>query len=76
LTESEISLNAKIAAYASWANTEDREVRTRKARQAFEDKFLTEAGGDVKRAEALRRAYFLKMAKKSAQTRRRRGGAA
>jgi hypothetical protein len=74
LTPAERSLRAQIAAHESWAQTEDRAARTAKARQALEDKFLTEAGGDPKRAESLRKAYFARMALKSAQARRRRGG--
>ena len=44
----------------------------RQRRSAFEDKFLVEAGGDPKRAEALRKAYFRPFALKSAKARRQR----
>jgi hypothetical protein len=74
LTESEVSLQAKIAAHTSWANTVDRTARTANARRALEDKFLAEADGDPKRAESLRRAYYSRLALKSAQARRRSGG--
>jgi hypothetical protein len=74
LTESEVSLQAKIAAHTSWANTTDRTARTANARRALEDKFLAEADGDPKRAESLRRAYYSRLALKSAQARRRSGG--
>lgn len=74
MSTAEISLQAKIAAYTSWANTPDRPARTAHARRAFEDKFLAEADGDPKRAESLRRAYFARLALKSAQARRRRQG--
>lgn len=74
LTSAERSLRAQIAAHDSWAKTENRSARTAKARQAFQDRFLTEAGGDPKRAEHLRKAFYARMALKSAQTRRRRGG--
>lgn len=76
LTSVERSLRGRIAAETSWANTEDRTARTANARTAFEDKFLAEADGDPKRAEHLRRAYFARLALKSAQARRRRGGGA
>jgi hypothetical protein len=74
LTDAETSLRAKIAAHISWANTPDRTARTANARRALEEKFLTEADGDPQRAESLRRAYFARMALKSAQARRRRNG--
>jgi hypothetical protein len=74
MTPAERSLRGKIAVETSWANTENRSARTAKARRALEDKFLTEAGGDPKRAEHLRKAHFARMALKSAQARRRRGG--
>jgi hypothetical protein len=67
-------LQARVAAHQSWANTEDRTARTANARRAFEDKFLEEADGDPKRSEHLRKAYFARLALKSAQARRRRGG--
>lgn len=76
MTESEISLKASIAAHTSWANTLNRTARTANARRAFEDKFLAEADGDELRAQSLRKAYFAKLALKSAQSRRRGGGAA
>lgn len=74
LTPTERSLRSQIAAHDSWAQTEDRPARTANARKAFEDRFLAEAGGDPKRAEHLRKAYFARLALKSAQARRRRGG--
>ena len=64
-------LAASIAAHESWANTEDRAARTAPARRALDEKFLEQAGGDPKRAEHLRRAYFQRLALKSAQSRRR-----
>jgi hypothetical protein len=74
LTTAETSLQAKNAANLSWFKTLDRTARTANARKAFEDKFLTEANGDPKRAESLRKAYFAKLALKSVQARQRRGG--
>lgn len=67
----ENSLVASIAAHTSWANTEDRSARTAPARRALDAKFLEQAGGDPQRAEHLRRAYFKRLALKSAQSRRR-----
>lgn len=74
LTPSQRVLRAKIAAHESWAHTEDWTARTANGRKAFEDKFLEEADGDRRRAESLRKAYFARLALKSAQARRRRGG--
>jgi len=74
LTPVERSLRARIAAHESWAHTEDRSARTANARKALEDKFLAEADGDPRRAQSLRRAYYARLALKSAQARRRRGG--
>lgn len=74
LSPSERSLRGKLAAHTSWANTPDWPARTANARNAFEDKFLAEASGDPKRAESLRKAYFTRLALKSAQARRRRSG--
>jgi hypothetical protein len=74
LTPAERSLLGKLAVQTSWANTEDRPGRTAKARKAFHDKFLAEAGGDPQRAEHLRKAYYARLALRSAQARRRRSG--
>ena len=71
MTESEKRLAASVAAHLSWANTEDRSARTAPGRRALDEKFLEQAGGDPKRAEHLRRAYFQRLALKSAQSRRR-----
>lgn len=67
----EQALVASIAAHMSWANTEDRSARTAPARRALDQKFLTEAGGDPRRAEHLKKAHFQRLALKSAQSRRR-----
>ncbi|SCX27218.1 hypothetical protein [Mycolicibacterium fluoranthenivorans] len=76
LPPSEKSLVGRIASEVSWAGTPDRSARTAPARKAFKDKFLAEAGGDPVRAEHLRKAFYARLALKSAQARRRRGGAA
>lgn len=67
---SEASLRGRIAAHVSWAKTEDRRARTAPARAAMDQKFLDEAGGDPVRAEHLRKAYYLRLALKSAKARR------
>lgn len=69
---SERSLAASIAAHESWAATEDRSARTAPARAALDRKFLAEADGDPQRAEHLRKAYFKRLALKSAKARRAR----
>lgn len=68
------TLRARVAAHESWGRTTDRAARTANARKAFEDRFLEESDGDPQRAESLRRAYFARLALKSAQARRRRSG--
>jgi hypothetical protein len=74
LSQDQRTLRARLAAHTSWANTTDRSSRTANARKAFEDKFLAEADGDPKRAESLRRAYYARLALRSAQARKRRSG--
>ena len=64
--------NPQIAAYESWARTPDRSARTAPARRALEEKFLRENGGDPKRADAARKAYYLRLAQKSAKVRKAR----
>ena len=71
LPPSEKSINGAYGAHLSWGRTESRSERTANGRKAFEDKFLAEAGGDPKRAESLRKAYFASLALKSAKSRRR-----
>ncbi|NTY58680.1 hypothetical protein FEG63_03820 [Mycolicibacterium sphagni] len=82
LTPVERSLRGQIAAHTSWANTEDRPARTANARKAMLDKFEREVDPDgvltpverARRAEHKRKAYFSRLALKSAQARRRRRG--
>jgi hypothetical protein len=69
------TLRSRIAAHESWARTTDRSARTANARKGLEDKFLAEADGDPVRAESLRKAYYARLAFKSAQARRNRGAA-
>ena len=82
MNKSERSLRARIAAHDSWAYTEDRTARTANARKAMLDKFEQQfdPNGELspaeraKRAEHARKAHFKRLALKSAQARRRRGG--
>jgi hypothetical protein len=64
-------LRGRFGGHASWANTLDRSARTAPARAALEAKFLAEADGDPVRAESFRKAYYAKLALKSAQARRK-----
>jgi hypothetical protein len=64
----------RSAAFKGWADTRDWSARTRPGRAAFEARFLEQADGDPKRAEAAKRAYFIDLARKSAEARKRRGG--
>ena len=75
------SLLATVANHEKWAAVDDRTAATAPARQAFRDRFLTEARerfGDLpadelaRRAEHLRKAYYARLALKSAQARRAR----
>lgn len=72
------NINARIAAEASWARTHDRTARTRPAREAFLNRFEKEVDPDGtlppeerrQRAEHAKRAYMLRLAKRSAATRK------
>ncbi|MBB1032562.1 hypothetical protein G6027_17110 [Dietzia sp. SLG310A2-38A2] len=76
-------MRAQIAAHESWATTTDRAARTAKARQAALDRFEKQVDPEgvlspaerAKRAENARKAYFQRLALKSAQARRRRATA-
>jgi hypothetical protein len=72
------SARGTIGAHVSWFNTVDRAARTAPARAALDQKFLDQADGDPVRAAHLRKAYFARLALKSAQARRkaRESGAA
>jgi hypothetical protein len=64
-------LRAQIAAHESWGRTPDRAARTAPARRALEQKFLDMADGDHERAEHLKRAHYLRLSLKSAESRRK-----
>jgi hypothetical protein len=84
LTPTERSLRGQLAAHESWARTPDRSARTANARKAMLDKFEQQVDPDgtlspaerARRAEHARKAHFMRLALKSAQARRRRGGGA
>ena len=71
MNQTERQLAARIAAHDSWAATPDRARRTAPARAALDAKFLQHADGDPIRAHHLRKAYFARLALKSAQARRK-----
>ena len=80
MPESELSLAGRIGAHVSWARTPDRTKRTQPARDAFDARFEREVDPDgtldpverALRAAAARKAYFARLALKSAQARRKR----
>lgn len=71
-------LIARLAAHESWARTSDPTGRTEKARRTFLARFEAEVDPDrrlapserARRAESARKAYFSRLALKSAQSRR------
>lgn len=77
-------LRAKIAAHVRWAHEPNRAAATRAARQAFADRFEREVDPDgvldpaerARRADSARKAYFTRLALKSAQSRRASAGKA
>lgn len=72
------SLQARIAAHASWARTSDRSARTSRGTEAFLERFEREVDPDnelpaeVRREMAVhaRTAHMLRLARRSAATRR------
>lgn len=76
------SQRGRLGAWTSWARTQDRAARTLPARRAFLDRFDKEVDPDgelpiqerAKRAEWARRAYYQRLAMKSAAARQRRKG--
>ena len=79
MTPANFSLLGKLGAHAMHARNDPREI-TASARAAFLDRFERQADPDgtldpaerARRARHLRSAYFLRLALKSAQARRRR----
>ena len=76
------AMRSRIAAHLSWAKTPDRTARTASARGRFEERFLNavDPGRILPEAERLRRAqhakkaYFLDLARRSAQARAKKAG--
>lgn len=83
LSPSERRQRASLAALSRWSR-EDPVAGTAKARQAFAERFLDEVDPDrvlpeaerLRRAECARKAYYKRLAYKSALARRRSGDAA
>lgn len=79
MSASERRLAAQIAAHESWAHTSDRSARTAPARAALLARFEAQVDPDgalppderARRAEHARKAYFQRLALKSARARRR-----
>ena len=75
-------LIARIAAHESWARTTDPSARTEPARRALLDRFEREVDPDgvlslaerARRAGHARKAYFTRLALRSAQARRKSSG--
>lgn len=78
------ALIARIASHASWAHTPDPNARTAPARAARDARFEREVDPDgtlspeerERRVTHARKAYFLGLARKSADSRRRKAAAA
>lgn len=74
------SLIARLAAHESWANTADPAARTAPARRAMLDRFERQVDPDgvlspaerARRAGHARKAYFARLALRSAQARRKK----
>lgn len=82
LTPEERVLRAKIAANTRWSREADRKAATESARRASNDRFLSQVPDHItdpaeraKCAENLKRAFYQRMAFRSAQVRRRRAAA-
>ena len=79
-TPQERALAARIASHASWAKTADPSACTAPARKALLDRFEREVDPEgilppaerARRADQARKAYFTRMALKSAQARRKK----
>lgn len=80
MTPEERSQRARIAALTRWGKTTDRTAATAAATRAWHDKWEREADPDgvmppeqrAKAADALKRAHYLRMQRKSTQARRRK----
>lgn len=78
------SINARIASHVRWANEPDRTEATRPGREAFLARFEREVDPNrvlpeserIRRAEAARTAYMLKLGKKAVAARKAKREAA
>jgi len=76
---SERTLASRIAAHEKWARCPDRSAATAPARRAFDDRFEKQVDPDgvldpverARRAAHARKAYFTRLALRSAQARRK-----
>lgn len=83
-TPEQRALAARIAAHSKWATTPDYSAATAPARAAFLNRFEREVDPEgvlpaterARRAEHAKKAYFSRLALKSAQARRKGGAAA
>jgi hypothetical protein len=81
--DSDASLRGRIAACERWARIKDRTLATEPARAGLDAKFAAQVDPDrrldpadrAKRVSALRRAHFARLARLSADSRRRSGAA-
>ena len=82
LTDAERKLHAQLAAHTKWAKCDDPSAATAPARSAFLRRFEDEVDPDrtldpaerARRAEHARKAYFKRLALKSARARAGRSG--
>ncbi len=76
------SLSGSIAAHERWSRCDDRHAATAPARRAFDERFDRQVDPDgtlppaerALRAEHAKKAHFLRLALKSAQSRRKAAG--
>lgn len=74
-----VGIDKRIAVLVSWSRTEDRKQRTKAGRDAFLARFEREVDPEGvlpveerrRRAELAKRAYMLRLAKRSAQVRKK-----
>ena len=79
MTPEQRALRSRLAAYTSWANTDDPKARTQPARDRFMARFERQVDPDGtlpekvrrRRAEAAKKAYFTRLAMASAKARQR-----
>jgi hypothetical protein len=79
-SDTEASLRGRLAAFESWAKTDNRSARTAPGRAALLAKFEKQVDPDgtlppaerARRAEYVRRAHFTRLSLKSAKVRRQR----